>query len=181
MLLRKKEEIKAWLKKNNIENYELIPNEEYGYIVNVNRDVSLFNCKLKNIEVKFNKIKGNFSCFRNQLESLEGCPEIISGFFDCSENKLKTLEGCPEIVKGDFYCRNNNLTMEGLKYLPKEVNSDYMNISDNEKLGSLQNITNFQNMKNKVEEMLNIKKEKEKLLNNINKKELNKNKIIHKI
>ena len=58
MLLRTKEEIQDWLSQYKINNYELIKDEEYGYVVNINDNVDLHCCELKNIEIKFNEING---------------------------------------------------------------------------------------------------------------------------
>ena len=114
MLLIKKEEIETWLNKYEITNYELIKDKNYGYVVNVNRNVSLFNYDLENIKVKFNKIKGNFDCSDNRLISLEGCPKEIKHDFFCNNNILKSLKGGPAIVYGCFDCGNNKLTsLEG--------------------------------------------------------------------
>ena len=202
MLLRKKEEIEAWLNQYKITNYELIEDKEYGYVVNVNKSVDLCNKYLKSIDVKFNNINGCFDCSVNQLNSLEGSPVIVNGDFYCSENKLESLEGCPKTVEGNFdcsnnklislkycpkiieyyfYCSYNKLSIEGLKYLPKAISKNYIYIDNNEKLNDLQNINDFKILKIKVEEILKIKKEKENLLNNINKKDLNKNKVVSKI
>ena len=41
MLLMKKENIEAWLKEYEIRSYELIKDDRYGYIVNVNSEVDL--------------------------------------------------------------------------------------------------------------------------------------------
>ena len=49
MLLREKKEIKNWLNQYGIENYKLIENEEYGYVVNCFDDVDLYEKKLKKI------------------------------------------------------------------------------------------------------------------------------------
>lgn len=37
MLLKTKIEIENWLNKYEIENYELIEDKDYGYVVNVNQ------------------------------------------------------------------------------------------------------------------------------------------------
>ena len=86
MLLRKKEDIEAWLNEYHVQNYELIEDKKYGYVVNVNGNVDLKNRKLRSIKIKFNE---------------------VNGFFDCSENQLKLLKGCPEIVNRGFSCNNN--------------------------------------------------------------------------
>ena len=127
MLLRKKEEIEAWLNQYNVKNYELIEDDTYGYVVNVNDNVNLSSKKLKNIEVKFNKVK-NFFCDDNELESLQGCPEIVEKNFTCSNNKLITLEDCPKTIERDFYCDRNKIT--SLKGCPKIVKG-YFNCEKN--------------------------------------------------
>lgn len=108
MLLRKKEEIETWLNQYHIKNYELIEDEEYDYVVNVNTTVDLFNKNLKSINVKFNEVNGNFDCSHNDLISLEGCPEIVKNSFNCKNNVLETLNGCPKIVNDDYYCNNSH-------------------------------------------------------------------------
>ena len=129
MLLRKKEEIEAWLNEYYIENYELIEDEKYGYIVNVNDNVGLFNKDLKSIHVKFHNVTGRFDCSFNQLISLEGCPEMVKKSFECNNNQLKSLEGGPKIVNGFFNCSFNQLT--SLKHTP-EIVSGYFDGSDNQ-------------------------------------------------
>ena len=123
MLLRKKEQIETWLNKYNIHNYELIENAEYGYVVNVNGEVNLFNNNLKSIDVKFNEIKGSFTCAWNLLTTLEGCPEIVEGDFYCIYNQLKSLKCCPTIVNGSFNCSYNRLT--SLEGSPEIINGDF--------------------------------------------------------
>ena len=91
-----------------LENY--IINHD-GYI-DVNGKVDLEK-QLGNIEklpVKFGKVSGFFSCYRNNLTTLEGCPNYVGGDFLCYENKLTTLEYCPKYVGGGFSCSNNKLT-----------------------------------------------------------------------
>ena len=109
MLLKNKIEIEKWLNKYKIKNYELIPDEKYGYVVNVNENVYLNNKNLKSIDVKFNIIHGDFDCSTNCLTSLNGCPKIVNKDFYCFNNELKTLEYSPEIVGKDFFCSNNDL------------------------------------------------------------------------
>ena len=122
-LLKNKEDIIKWLDRNKIENYTLIENTEYGYVVDVEGYVDLSNKKLLRIEVKFNKIKGSFYCNRNQLETLEGAPLAVGGIFDCSYNKLTSLDGAPLEVGRNFFCHKNP------------------------QLGEYQNMTNFNEIK----------------------------------
>ena len=60
MLLRKKEEIEAWLNQYYIKNYKLIEDKNYGYIVNVNDHVNIAYKNIIKIKVKFNQINGDF-------------------------------------------------------------------------------------------------------------------------
>ena len=99
MLLKKKKEIENWLNQYHIQNYELIKDKKYGYIVNCKTPVSLSYKNLKSIDIKFNE---------------------VNGFFDCSNNDLISLEGSP-VKCHDFYCQNNQLT--SLKYSPLFLNS----------------------------------------------------------
>ena len=177
MLLRKKEEIEAWLNFYKIRNYEIISNEEYGYVVNVNGHVKLFNKNIKNIEVKFNEVNGNFTCGHNQLKSLEGSPKIVKATFACQNNELKSLKGCPENINQFLYASNNLLTIEGLKYLPKEIKNNIIQLEYNEKLGELQHINNFNELKEKISILI----AKDNLLNIINKENFNEQKIINKL
>ena len=198
MLLRKKEEIEKWLNQCEIKNYELIEDNKYGYVVNVNDGVILFSRNLSSLSVKFNEVYGIFNCSFNELTSLEGCPKIVHGDFYCYGNKLESLKGCPEIVNGNFsfgnnlisslkycpeiihhnfYASDNNLTIEGLKYLPKNIKSK-IEIKDNKKLSNLQNIENIEELKEKLEEIFKIKEEQEKISKSIiTKKKKNINKI----
>ena len=221
MLLRDKIEIVTWLKNCAINKYELIEDDQYGYIVNVKTNVNLNHFNLKKIEVKFNKIIGDFNCGSNNLTSLKGCPEIVYGNFFCMSNKLTSLKyspkiinknfGCsynklkslkyspvkilgsffcndnllinlndsPEIVQGGFFAANNLLSIESLKYLP-EIESNFIDILRNEKLGNLQSINKLTELKEKLNEIFKIKEEKENILEIMNKKNLN-NKKINKI
>lgn len=134
MLLKTEIGIKKWLEKYGIFNYELIPDEKYGYIVNINNPVFLGYNNFKSIDIKFNIINGYFDCSNNKLESLEGCPKIVNGGFNCASNKLTSLEYCPTVIKGDFFCDNNKLT--SLVGCPKIINGDF-DCSNNENLDSL--------------------------------------------
>jgi len=85
-----------------------------------------FNCseRQKGFEgVKFGKVDGNFSCWRNRLTSLEGAPQEVSGHFSCSYNRLTSLEGAPQKVGGHFSCDKNKLT--SLAGAPQEVRWDF--------------------------------------------------------
>ena len=130
---KNKQQIINWLEKHEVKNYILVPDEKYGFVVDVNGNVNLFGKYLINIPIKFNnvsisfncgynqltslefspqKVGGSFICQSNQLDSLEFCPQAISGVFSCSYNKLTSLEFCPETIGGKFYCNDNQLLKE---------------------------------------------------------------------
>ena len=157
MLLKNKVKIKEWLNKYNIRNYVLKHDEKYGYVVNVNCGVDLSNINLNLIEVKFNIVDGWFDCRWNNLKSLEGSPKIVNGNFYGNFNQLESLKGCPKKIKGNFYCDSNHLTIKEIcNNLPNEVESNYIGLDENDKLGELQYITDF----NKFKKIMNIYKEK---------------------
>jgi hypothetical protein len=153
-LLRDKNKITAWLEKYEISNYVIVPDVNYGFVVNVNDDVNL-NCKnLTYIPVKFNEIDGDFSAqsnklysldfapekvagdfdmFNNKLENLTGLPKTIGNDLDIGKNKLSSLIGSPENVENNFCCSHNNLT--SLEGGPKQVNGVYY--ADHNKLENL--------------------------------------------
>ena len=156
-----KQKIIDWLKKHEVKNYILVPDEKYGFVVNVTGDVDLSNKDLTSIPVKFNKISGSFYCYDNQLTSLEFSPQTVDGNFNCSGNRLTSLEFSPQAVSGSFWCHYNKLT--SLKSCPKTVGSHFYCYSnkltslefcpqtvkgsfyceDNPKLKEIQKIINF--------------------------------------
>lgn len=109
-LLNKKEDIIAWLHSYSIGSYELIENEQYGYVVDSNKSVYLSNLQLASIQVKFNRIDGGFYCADNELTTLLGAPEYINGDFDVSRNKLTSLEFSPNTILGLYRIAANKLT-----------------------------------------------------------------------
>ena len=91
-----------WLDKYKVKNYTLVPDEQYGFVVNVIGDVNLNDKKLFNIPVKFSEVTGIFNCSDNQLTSLKFCPQIVELNFNCSNNQLTSLEFCSQTVGGSF-------------------------------------------------------------------------------
>jgi len=57
-----------------------------------NGTVNLSNLHLKELPVKFKRIKGNFNCSSNELVTLKGCPEYVGSKFYCSYNAVHYLE-----------------------------------------------------------------------------------------
>lgn len=134
-LYKEREDINNWLHKYRVRNYTLVPDEQYGYIVDVNGSVDLDNKNLSSIDVKFGIIRGNFSCSGNNLTSLEGSPNEVTQIFFCNYNKLSTLEHCPQKVGCSFVCVSNELTT--LDFLPAIV-GDIFILQDNPGLGKYQ-------------------------------------------
>ena len=67
-MIKNKEEIVEWLTEHNIQNFEIIDDLFYGYLVNVNESVSLSKKSLKDIPIKFNFINGHFNVNHNLLK-----------------------------------------------------------------------------------------------------------------
>lgn len=126
------EEITEWLNKYDIfYDYEIIPNEKYGFVVNLDTDFHAFDKNLTWIPIKFNIVNGVFNCSKNKLASLEFAPNYVGKSFYCNDNNLTSLEGCPKEVKDDFYCDNNQL--KNLKGCPNTINflrCDRTNLED---------------------------------------------------
>lgn len=122
-LLKEKQDIINWLENQQIKNYEVIPDKEYGYVINVDGAVNLDEKNLGSIVVKFNEIQGDFSCIRNKLTNLKFAPSVVKGSFNCSYNNLTSLKGCPKIIGQDFNCCFNRLT--SLKFSPSTVNGSF--------------------------------------------------------
>ena len=88
-LYKTKEAIENWLNYYKINNYKLIENIEYGYVVDVKENVFLNFRTIQQIKVKFNVIEGDFNCNYSELISLYGFPEEINSGF---------LRGTPDSV-----------------------------------------------------------------------------------
>lgn len=188
---KNKKNIIQWLDKYKIIDYILIPDQQYGYVIDVNNRVNLQNKKLKFIPVKFNSINGDFSCSGNRLTSLEFCPNFIDGDFFCSHNKLTSLEFSPKTVKGHYYCDNNLLTslefctekiagnlncsknqIKSLEFCPEFV-SGYFYCYKNIALKDIQEITDFDKIYLEHKKTLTLKLSnslENDLIKNINKK-----------
>ena len=98
-----KQEIENWLDEYKVKNYTI--NEDLS--VDVVGDVWLYSREFKEIPVKFNIIKGGFTCGNNQLTSTEFFPKEVSGFFICYNNKFKNLDNFPKLAEGWIDIRKN--------------------------------------------------------------------------
>lgn len=127
-LLKKKSLIVDWLEKYKIKKYELCQHIDYGFVVNVEESVDLYNQQLDALRVKFNKVSGYFNCARNNLLSLEGSPEEVGCLFNCSDNQLSSLQYSPQKVGGVFDCSNNKIS--SLKHCSVEVDSFYCSYNE---------------------------------------------------
>jgi len=180
-VLKTKSEISQWLKRMHIQNYQLIPEAQYGFVVDVEGDVILGERNLTQIPIQFNQVSGDFFCHDNQLTSLYGSPKSVRGDFGCMRNCLKnlkysphfvggnfyalsnrltSLEGCPKIVGGSFFCGLNQL--KNLDYCPAQVGGDF-SCSGNPLLGESQSVLDFSEIKKIHLQQIEIKKEKLKL------------------
>ena len=114
----------------------------YNYTINddgsvdVDGDVDFSDTSITNIPsfLVFNKVYGNFICFKNKLTSLENAPKEVTGYFDVGFNKLTSLDGAPVSVGMGFNCDGNNLT--DLKGSPKGIGGSF--ICSNNNLTSLE-------------------------------------------
>ena len=102
--------------------------------IDVNGGVNLDYYILTELQLKFNKVSGNFNCSGTGLTTLDGSPKEVGGVFYCYKNKLTSLEGGPIKVSGNFDCGDNKLT--DLKGSPKEVGGNFY--CNNNKITSLE-------------------------------------------
>lgn len=96
--LNEEEKVKKWLDNMNIKKYTINDN----LTVDVDGDVSIVYQDLKSIPVKFNIVKGDFNCYKNELTDYKGFPRIIGGSSDFSFNKMNSFIGFPEKIGLDF-------------------------------------------------------------------------------
>ena len=110
-------------KKYGIKNYTINDDES----IDVYGNVDLWDKKLKEIPLNFNKVTGNFSCSYNNLTSLEGCPKSIGGKFYCRNNPIESIFNYVDIdfIKAfkSFKVLNNGvIDLKRLKYLMSTFN-----------------------------------------------------------
>ena len=144
MTLNDKPNIRKWLNRYNVKNYTLIPDEQYGFVVNVDGNVNLYNKQISAIEIKFNIVSDYFYCPLNNLTSLEGYPTLVGGLFNCSRNELTSLEHCPASIGGGLDIISNKLT--NFYHLPKIISGSFL-CHNNEGLGNFQKVVDFSEIK----------------------------------
>ena len=113
------EDIEQICKQYRIKNYTI--NQDGSIDVDVN--VFLYEKKLTELPLKFNKVNGGFYCYGNNLTTLEGSPVEVNSVFNCGYNELESFEFAPRIIRGDFYCYNNNI--KSFEYFPSYVKGDF--------------------------------------------------------
>jgi hypothetical protein len=127
--------IKTYESYNNLEDLDLgrfskiivksllIPNSDGTFDYDGDLDFNYMGLvSLKEIPIRFRKVKGNFSCVDNELISLQYAPLEVGGDFLCPLNKLTSLQYAPSKV-GSFNCSFNKLT--NLQYAPLEISGDF--------------------------------------------------------
>ena len=113
------EDIEQICKKYRIKNYTI--NQDGS--IDVDGNVWLYEKKLTELPLKFNKVNNDFYCDYNELESLEGSPKEVNGHFYCRNNKLISLKYAPKIIRGGFYCRCNNI--KTFEYFPSFIRDNF--------------------------------------------------------
>ncbi len=121
--LEKEMDIKAWLESQYILSYELVKNDMYGFVVDVQQSVNLTGLKTGVVPIKFREIRGDFICSGINLSHLEFAPERVSYKFDCSNNNLTSLRGAPTYVGKGIDVSRNMLTT--LRFCPLEVRGKF--------------------------------------------------------
>ena len=74
--------------------------------------------------IQFNESHGDFQVDSMGLTTLRGCPRKVKGYFSCSRNNLKNLIGGPEYVTGS-YSASLNPTLESLEGLANYIGGDF--------------------------------------------------------
>ncbi len=148
LFLKDKEAIISWLINHSISDYALKADSEYGWVIDVKRDVMLRDKKLTSIPVKFNIVGGIFDCSDNDLKildfapvkcysffakrckltSLKGSPIEVWNNFSCGFNEITDLVGGPQKVEGNYHCNRNKIV--SLKGSPKIIEGEFL-CSDN--------------------------------------------------
>ena len=108
-MLTNKQEIENWLDEYKVINYTI--NEDLTVDVDGSVDLSFKNFKV--IPVKFNIIKGYFSCSDNRLTSTDFFPKELYGTLYGYNNNFKNLDNFPKIITGMIGV-DRNLNLENI-------------------------------------------------------------------
>lgn len=106
-----KDKIDAFCKSIDLDNYTINSNGE----VSTDESVIIWDDKIIELPLHFDRVGGNFNIASDALESLKGCPRYVGGEFKCVGNPITSLIGGPSTVIGDYDCGYNNITsLEGV-------------------------------------------------------------------
>jgi len=154
-----------------------------GGPVRVGGEYRASHCKLQTLEGVAQRV-GMLDVSNNRLTSLKGLGEIDFSM-NFSHNKITSLELCPDTINGSFLFTNNCLTslefvpksiryaldvscnqIENLEFCPEFVGGDFL-CDNNPRLGSIENVTNFEEIKNYHLQLIKIREEQKCLRHSI--------------
>ncbi len=140
MILKTKDEILHWLKKNDRNYKENMKKNAYEFIdIYDMTNQSLLNELIK--EDRFFEIlktqghqyivnvKDSSNLYNKKLIEIPFQFYHIKGTFNCSDNQIISLKGCPRFVHKNFFCNYNQLI--SLEYCPQFIQG-YFNCSNNQ-------------------------------------------------
>lgn len=150
--LRDAQFITFWLDSKHIQDYTLVPDDTYGFVVDVGGlGVDISNNDLKRIPIKFNIVDADFYCSHNLLYNLLGAPNIVNGVFSCTGNQLTDLEGGPEHVSSSYFCTQNKLI--SLAGAPTSLGGIF-NCNSNPYLGQMEGVRTIEQVRAVLEKDL---------------------------
>jgi hypothetical protein len=114
-----KDKIDSICMEYEIENYTI----NLDGSIDVYDDVVLQFKEMDKLPLVFNKVTGNFDCWKCKLTSLEGAPVSVGGHVDLRGNFLRNLIGGPVTVGMNFYCNKNKL--ESLEGAPSIIGKSF--------------------------------------------------------
>jgi len=106
-----------------IKSYTINPDRS----IDVNGNVFLYDRKLKELPLIFNKVSGFFDISHNNLTSLKGTPKYVGGSFNMSYNKLLSLEDAPEYIGIDISTFGNPIHYIYKNYIKSPDNIELFN------------------------------------------------------
>jgi hypothetical protein len=95
--------IEDWCVALKLKDFHINDNNSIDVYTNVDID----NKGLKKFPIKFNEIRGYFSCRFNGLETLENGPIELSGGYYCENNNIRSLNGYPKKIGIEFSFNRN--------------------------------------------------------------------------
>lgn len=121
-----KELIELFCEEFNITKYYI--NEDYS--INVHQNVDLDRFIGDELPIKFNKVKGYFSCSKSNIKSFKNFPNFIEENIYFQGNIIENFHEFPKIIKGRIVLWGSTIkSLEGYNGSVKRLN-----IEDKEKL-----------------------------------------------